>query len=215
MTTAMPVYSSLFQCLFDQPRAEIGFGYHYSVFRAIDARDVEQKPAPLPCVHDFAVIWDDDHDTRIIPVLEEMLMAGILPGVQFIGEHKGELTIILAARTYWLIDVEAFARRVKELCGKAAGDFWTVVVGMYDHAPGNLRFGHQCDFKEILGMSDEATHAYLYTIDTTWNLGTKQWIGADAPSPPLAPGTPPRPPSRYTLSGARRGSEWPSPPALE
>lgn len=182
MITAPPQYSSLFACRYDQPHR--GNLQGYSIFRAVDSRNVEQELASQPHVHDFAVLWDDDNDTRIIPVIEEMLMAGLLPGVQFIGEHKGTLTVILAARTYWKIDVEVFAGRLSQLAGDAAGDFWNVRVGSYDHSNGSLRTGHQCDFQEIIGHPDEFTHAYLYAIDTEWRLGTKKWISADESRPP-------------------------------
>ncbi|KRE90823.1 hypothetical protein ASG87_01420 [Frateuria sp. Soil773] len=198
-TSALQTYSSFFQCLFDQPdRPGDRFYGAFSVFRAIDSRDVEQRPTHLPHIHDFAVIWDDDHDTRIIAVIEEMLMAGLLPGVQFIGEHKGSLTVILAARTYWKIDVEAYTKRVEALTG-AVGDFWNVRLGMYDHGKGNLRIGHQCDFQEILGLDGEAEHAFLYTIDSMWNLGTKEWTCADVPEVPLPPGQFFAPRNRYKM----------------
>lgn len=83
--------------------------------------------------------------------------------------------------------------------GLAAGDYWNVLVGMYDNTPGNLRIGHQCDFQEIIGMGIEVTHAFLHAIDTTWNLGSKQWVSADAPRPPALPGTAFRAPSRYVM----------------
>ena len=162
-----------------------------------------QKPTPLPRIHDFAVIWDDDHDSRIIPVIEEMLMAGLLPGTQFIGEHKGTLTIILAARTYWEIDLEAFKTKVASLT-QAAGDFWDVRVGMLDHSPNSLRTGHQCDFQEIIGLAEEATHAYLLTIDGMWKLGTKEWRGVSTPTVPLPPGTFFSAPNRYVVASSHR-----------
>lgn len=187
MADAVRIYSSFFHCLYDQPEVPNACFGAYSVFRAIDSRNVEQQLTSLPHVHDFAVIWDDDHDTRIIPVIEEILMAGLLPGIQFIGEHKGTLTIILAARTYWKIDIDSYAKRIEALTA-AAGDFWAVHIGMYDHGKGNLRIGHQCDFQQIIGCGDEEEHAFLYTIDAMWNLGTKEWIGVDVPEPPPLPG---------------------------
>ncbi|RFF49769.1 hypothetical protein D0A35_12280 [Xanthomonas campestris] len=159
----------------------------YSVFRAIDSRDVEQRLTPLPRVHDFSVIWDEDHDTRIIAVIEEMLMAGLLPGVQFIGERKGSLNVVLAAKAFWSIDTNAYAQRVEALTD-AAGDCWSVNVGMYDNGKGNLRIGHQCDFKHLVPRSEEVTHAFLLTIDSQWQLGTKEWTSIDVPEPPLPPG---------------------------
>lgn len=187
MAQTTPAYSTFLQCLYDQSSPVVPHYGHYSIFRAIDSRDVTQKPTLLPRVHDFAVIWDDDHDRRIIPVIEEMLMAGLLPGVQFLGEHKGTLTIILAARTYWLIDLDSFTANVLDLT-KAVGDVWDIRVGMFDHSPNSLRTGQQCDFQGILGLAEDATHAYLLAIDGMWRLGSKEWRGIAAREGPLPPG---------------------------
>jgi hypothetical protein len=177
MSIATPVYSTLFHCLYDEQSPKSRRFPHYSVFRAVDSRDVSQKPTDSPRIHDFAVIWDDDHDTRIIPVLEEMLMAGLLPGVQFIGEHKGTLTIILAARTYYEIDLTVFTGKVEKLSA-AAHDCWQVEVGLFDRTEGNLKALHQCDFQSLIGGCD-ADIAYLFTIDAMWSLGTKEWRSVD------------------------------------
>lgn len=206
MSDVTPEYSTLFRCLYDEQRAGPNLHFHYSVFRAVDCRDIERKPTALPYVHDFAVIWDDDHDTRIIRVLEEMLMAGILPGVQFIGEHKGELTIILAARTYWLIDTESFADRLGKLSGLAAGDFWQPEIGMYDRS--GLQTWHQCDFKNLLGLPKEEEMAYLFSIDSRWTLGTKQWIGVDAPEGEKPVGRSVSGANRYIIRGRRSEPSW-------
>lgn len=187
MAKPLPIYSTLFQCLYDQDEPVVRHFGHYSIFRAVDSRDVSQTPMSLPRVHDFAVIWDEDHDKRIILVIEELLMAGLLPGIQFLGEHKGELTVILAAKTYFEIDVEKFRSRVANLT-RINGDVWNVRVGMFDNSIGSLRSAHQCEFEEILGLHDEKTHAYLLSIDSMWLLGTKTWQSADIPSPPLPPG---------------------------
>ncbi len=203
MADLIPQYSTLFQCRYDESRPGPNLHYHYSVFRAVDSRDVEQKPTEFPHVHDFVVLWDDDHDTRVIRVLEEMLMTGMLPGVQFIGEHKGDLTVILAARTYCQIDTKAYAVRLHNLTGLSAGDYWNIEIGMYDHSHGNLRLGHQCDFKNILGMGDEEEHAHLFVIDSRWKLGTKRWVAADVPDAPVPPGQLFALPNRYEMRGRR------------
>lgn len=203
MQTAAMQYSTLFHCLYDHPERS-GLGHMgFSVFRAIDCRDIDLNPTPLPYVHDFAVIWDEDHDTRIIPVIEEMLMAGILPGVQFIGEHKGTITIVLAAKTYWKINTDDFADRVRQLTAGAIGDFWDVDVGMYDHSEGNLRKGEQCQFYELTGHHWEQGHAFLYLLDATWRLGTKCWNAADAPVEPYEPSAWLDPTPRYEMPRRR------------
>jgi len=185
MTNVAPTYSTFFTCLHDEDREVASCLPAYSVFRAIDSRDVTRKPTDRPRVHDFVVIWDDDHDTRIIAVIEEMLMAGLLPGVQFISEHKGTLSIILASPTFWTNDLEVFKAQVSKLTA-AAGDYWNVEVGMIDTTPGNLKVLHQCDFLEILGSGDAET-AFFFLISAAWKLGTKVYPSIDIPPPPPPP----------------------------
>ena len=186
MAIAAHTYSTFFTCLHDEDRQVASCLPAYSVFRAIDSRDVTRKPTDRPRVHDFVVIWDDDHDTRIIAVIEEMLMAGLLPGVQFISEHKGTLSIILASPTYWVNDdLEEFKAQVSKLSA-AAGDFWIVEVGMIDATEGNMKNLHQCEFLEILGSSD-ADIAFFFLITKAWKLGTKVYPSIDIPPPPPPP----------------------------
>ncbi len=185
MAIATRTYSTFFTCLHDEDRQGASCLPAYSVFRAIDSRDVTRKPTERPRVHDFVVIWDDDHDTRIIAVIEEMLMAGILPGVQFISEHKGTLSVILASPTYWANDPEEFKVLVSKL-STAAGDFWVVEVGMIDTTEGNMKVLHQCEFLEILGSSD-ADIAFFFLIASAWQLGTKAYPSIDIPPPPPPP----------------------------
>lgn len=217
MSDVTPEYSSLFRCLYDEQRKGPNLPFHYSIFRALDCRDVQQAPTALPYVHDFAVIWDDDHDTRIIHVLEEMLMAGLLPGVQFIGEHKGELSVILAAPTYSAIDTDALADRLRTLSGLSAGDYWQPEIGSYDRS--GLHDLHQCDFKNLLGMRMEEEMAYLFSIDTLWKLGTKKWRAADAPASAKSDGKFFPEPTRYEIQGHRPETSfgvpsWNSPPGI-
>ena len=98
-----PVYSHLLSCIYDEPEpiGHIGRGAHYSVFRCAESRDVSWSPVSPAQVHDFAVIWDEDHDTRVIAVAEALYAEGVLAPVQFIGERKGNLTVILAAKFFY------------------------------------------------------------------------------------------------------------------
>lgn len=120
-----------------------------------------------------------------------------LPSVQFISEHKGTLSIVLAARTYYEIDVEAYKVKIAQLAA-ASGDCWTIQVGVFDHHPGNLAKLHQCEFLEILGYQD-ADIAFFFVVDATWNLGTKAWQSIDIPVEPLPPGKFWVEPSRYMI----------------
>ena len=64
----MKQYSPFFSTLHDEdgPVGHLGGGTHYSVLRAV-------LWEPEPAFHDFAVVWDEDHDLRVVWVLEQML----------------------------------------------------------------------------------------------------------------------------------------------
>ena len=93
-------YSDLFACIYDQsaPIGSFGRGAHYSVFRSVQWRDRDGDFMDSVRVHDFAVIWDEDHDRRVIAAVEALQMAGLMWPVLFVGERKGGLTLALDPR---------------------------------------------------------------------------------------------------------------------
>jgi len=194
-----PVYSTLFHCLYDQPEpiGSLGRGAHYSVFRVAERFDVELKPAVPPQIHDFAVIWDEDHDTRVIEAVECLYMHDLLAPVQFVGERKGTLSLILAARglSYMGLTWDQYKARAQEAINQMShGDWWPVEIGSFDRRPGNP---HQNDPGCIVQADVHRVEAYLLSIDTLWNLGTRPWqpgFGhpkADQSLPPMPPLFPP------------------------
>ncbi|CAM8069094.1 hypothetical protein ATHEMM101B_21425 [Atlantibacter hermannii] len=188
-------YSTLFSCLYDEhePIGNLGRGTHYSVFRSVEWLDVLQKPLKLPQIHDFSVIWDEDHDTRVIDVIEHIYMAGLLSPIQFIGERKGTLTVIVAANFFFGgVEAPEFERKIQTICNKAIqNDSWHVEVGMFDRAPGSP---HQTDTAGIINAEKHRVITYLRNIDSLWQLGTKSFsprIHFNNPSPlPTIPGKP-------------------------
>ena len=171
-----PAYSTLFSCLYDEstPIGMIGRRCHYSVFRSVEGLDVVRSPLSLPEIHDFAVIWDEDHDVRIINVIERIYMAGLLSPVQFIGEHKGCLTVIVAARFYFWNDEESTQSYIRELESivrtTVTEDFWSTEVGMFDRSPGSP---HQTDLKHLIASTEHRSNTYVRNIDSLWSLGTR------------------------------------------
>ena len=130
-----------------------------------------------PQVHDFAVIWDEDHDDRIIQVIEAIYMAGLLSPIQFIGERKGTLTIILAAKFYFTgtkADTEEYRKDLQSVVDAIlkGNDYWFVELGMFDRASGNP---HQNNPKGIIQDDESRVAPYLKTIDSLWSLGTKDF----------------------------------------
>lgn len=171
-----PVYSTLFSCLYDEPApiGNIGCGCHYSVFRSVEWLDVLRKPLALPEIHDFAVIWDEDHDQRVINVIERIYMRGLLSPIQFLGEHKGCLTVIVAAKFYFSgteKDTDAYIAELGNIVRSAIrDDFWSTDVGMFDRSPGNP---HQNDLRHLIAASEQRSTIYVQNIDSIWNLGTR------------------------------------------
>jgi hypothetical protein len=77
----MPKYSEFFQTLYDEqgPTIGLGRGTHYSVLRAVVFHDETGEPLPDARFTDFAIIWDEDHDTRVIDPIEDIYCRGLLP----------------------------------------------------------------------------------------------------------------------------------------
>ena len=151
----MRTYSTLFSTLYDQesPVGNLGRGTHYSVLRFAGVFGNTFQ------VHDFAVVWDEDHDTRVIPIAEQLHAAGLMWRVLAIGEREGGITVLVRHLEQAEIFVKV-ARRISE----------TGVDGD--------SFG--CDIEEFPGggrliVDDEASRVqnYLRGVDALWQLGTK------------------------------------------
>lgn len=176
-----PTLSHFLTCLHNEagPVGNIGRGAHYSVFRVAEWFDVERKRLSTAQTHDFAVIWDEDHDDRILALVEQIYMAGLLSPVQFIGERKGMLTVIVAAKFWGSLPSESafedYRGAIAELASNVGGDSWSVTLGIFDRAPTDARYPHQTDVAAIIQDSDYNTVTYLRSIDILWQLGTKPY----------------------------------------
>lgn len=207
--SAVRQYSTLFSCLYDEhePIGSLGRGTHYSIFRSVEWLDVTRRPLDVPQIHDFAVIWDEDHDVRVIEVIERIFMAGLLSPVQFIGERKGGLTAIVAAKFYFSgseNDTNAYHQAIQAIT-LSLDDAWPAQIGSFDRAPENP---HQNFYEAVINDSEHRVAVYLANIDSLWRLGTRPYAPtaplafpppppagpAEMPSAPLMPPAPPFPP---------------------
>lgn len=137
--------------------------------------DVMRAPLACPQIHDFAVIWDEDHDSRVIQAVEAIYMAGLLSPVQFIGERKGMLHVIVAAKFYWGgANMEQYREQIEEIAQRL-DDPWTVEIGSFDRSLGSP---HQCDTVGIVADSEDHVLTYFRSIDHLWCLGTKPYVQA-------------------------------------
>lgn len=194
MATTPPVYSTLFSCLYDEPEpyGNLGRGTHYSVFRSVEWLDVVRAPLALPQVHDFSVIWDEDHDERCVDLIEQIYLQGLLSPVQFIGERKGVLTVIVAAKFYFAHSEEYIAdylRKLNEISSDPNhGDSWPTELGFFDRQPGSP---HQTDLRGLIAAEPHRVQTYVRNIDSLWSLGTKPFVPRVYRDYPHAPPTPP------------------------
>lgn len=182
-------YSDYFTTIYDEnaPVGNLGRGTHYSVLRYASWYDVEAKRIDTPQTHDFAVIWDEDHDTRVIHALENIYKAGLLSPVQFIGERKAFLSIVVAAKFYFLgtdADTQRYINKLKEIASKVDYDTWIIEVGMFDKSLGSP---HQTEIPSMIACDREKEETYLRNIDNLWNLGTKPFIGIGGNAPFIPP----------------------------
>ena len=158
------VYSPIFETLHDEtgPVGRLGRGTHYSVLRAATWHDSHFHPLPKAELLDFAVIWDEDHDARVIKVVETLYFDGLLAPVRFIGERKGGLTVLVAVETAAAWDLPHYSERVEDAVGRSGlDDWWNVAV---DYVGGD---------SSIICAEPEKVAVYLQDIENLWSLGTK------------------------------------------
>jgi hypothetical protein len=160
----MRKYSDFFQTLHDEvgPVGDLGRGTHYSVLRAVSFQDADGGMINEAQYLDFAVIWDEDHDERIVEPIYKLYCSGFLwPFIMF-GERKGMMTAITPP---WLRkpSVEHLAGELRKVCnGMAHGDWWSAEVGALASPLG------------IINDDNAKVKLYLSSVNMLWNLGLKK-----------------------------------------
>ena len=170
------VYSPFLATLHDEtsPVGTLGRGTHYSILRAATWHDSCLDSLLKAELLDFAVIWDEDHDTRVMMVVETLYFDGLLAPIRFIGERKGGLTVLVAAETAKALDLPSYSERVEDAVKRSGlDDWWNVAVG-YVGAESS-----------IVSAESEKVTVYLQNIDNLWNLGAKPRPQPESPPHPV------------------------------
>lgn len=177
-------YSPLFHTLYDEtdPVGKLGRGTHYSVLSAVQWAD-NLRRMRHPGIQRFAVIWDEDHDIRIIQVIEAAYMRGIFAPVLYIGERKAFLTVVVNDEFFDIIqgDWANYSMAWNDICHETHGDFWNLKL---------VRVNEAVD--EMIADTNEKVATYLHNIHNLWNLGFNAYIQAPKNSqamlsPPCSP----------------------------
>ncbi|MFC0695954.1 hypothetical protein [Paraburkholderia humisilvae] len=113
---------------------------------------------------DFAIIWDEDHDDRVIDAIMVLYISGLLAPVRYIGERKGTLSVLLApdvVRNWAPETLTQYSDDINDIC-QCLEDPWLAKVDSAD--------GHD---HSIIHSSAENVATYLRNIDMLWELGVK------------------------------------------
>ncbi len=143
-----------------KPTGHLGRGTHYSIFRSLAWVDHCLQSLSQPVFHDLAVIWDEDHDERVLEVVHALYLRGILSPALFIGERKGSLTVMLADDCEDAIAARVSAE-VEDIC-QSLIDPWSSYV-----------FSVSQDEGRIINDAPERIAVYLQCIQMLWRLGLK------------------------------------------
>jgi len=157
------IYSPFFNTLYDetQPIGDLGRGTHYSIIEVAQWKDLDQSPCNTAHKQRIAVIWDEDHDQRIIKLLEKAYFEGTLSPVCIVGERKGHLTIL----TKPLFSLKSASNKnvydqLIKLGDFCEGDYWSTDV--------------ECVFNQndvsIINDKKDKVKAYLDNIALLWDL---------------------------------------------
>lgn len=173
-------YSPFFETLHDEraPVGSLGRGTHYSVVRTVlpvwscaDPSHVEEeilggaRRSALE-LFDLAIIWDEDHDERVWGVIDRLHVAGLLAPVRFIGERKGNITILLdPSFDYGEAGSDVYEQLVERVVESDAGDSWAL----------EIRQGIDGD-SGIINANSRSVEDYLRGIQACWKLGTTPWV---------------------------------------
>jgi len=113
----MKRYSTYFQTIHDQPsrREDSRRIEGFTVFRVVVWSDHELKRRDTPKNHTFAIVWDEDHDTRVIQVAEKFYLAGVLQCISMIYEHEGNIVVRLLDDIDETVEGPVFSELCKRL----------------------------------------------------------------------------------------------------
>lgn len=152
-----------------------GRGTHHSVMRAPIWHDKWLNPLPIGAMLDFAIIWDEDHDERVLEVIEGLYFAGLLAPVRFIGERKGTLSVLMDAGTVARWKPAALKKYREAVSNISNGqcDPWPALINSLASLASTPARAISLD-PCIIHDDRAKVVTYLQNVDMLWHLGIKQ-----------------------------------------
>lgn len=150
-------YSEYFTTIYDEPSpigdqgdGGIGRGGHYSICEY--SRGFHDEVC-----HRFCIIWDEDHDLRVIRFIEDLIVRDSLNApfsitdVAFIGERKGGVSVFTSTPPSDFGMVETYLIHIAQ----DQPDPWWANVN---------------DLCSLIHARESAVAAYLTTISNLWGI---------------------------------------------
>lgn len=149
----------LLESLYEE-KDQVGFtdGVHHSVLQFASWHNDARKVRKTARVQRVAIVWDPDHDERVLDVADAMYVRGLLAPVLLLSEMKGMLYVALRPNASRLLDLEDYRSEVSA-AATPDGDSWMVEVIPYESRSEALRL-----------MSGERGQCYIDGIDAVWQL---------------------------------------------
>jgi hypothetical protein len=166
-------YSHFFCTLYDEQSYTAGLnlprGLHHSILRAVVCLDSTLRYL----FHDFAVLWDEDHDERVIWVAEQLFMQRLLQHVIVLAEAKGHVSVV--PRVSLSTKIETHVMESLEQITKAVPNdsFTSELLTVIPRR-------HEKTSRSPL-IEDNRTVSYLQGVVGTWTLGTKPVVATADP----------------------------------
>jgi len=153
-------YLSYFNTIYNEPEpiGNLGRGTHYSILRAVVFQDESGGILERAVFHDFAIVWDEDHDTRILSVIEELYFMGLLGIVKIVGERKGCVTILYGENCSSSQLDRLKKVSIQDIVYEKVGDHWSTVISSWR------------DPKDIINDDKEKVRLYINNIMMLWGL---------------------------------------------
>jgi hypothetical protein len=172
----MKKYSDFFKTLHDEqsPTGYLGRGTHYSILRAVVFNDASGSYLPRAQFADFAVIWDEDHDERVIEPIEKIYRYGLLPHFLMFGERKGIFSAVLANQG-----------QEPDQASSLQAALHAITQDLEDSWPAQVVTSLDSDDLSIIDATVEKTSLYLKNLAMLWELGVKPPSITETPFDPI------------------------------
>jgi len=166
------IYSRLLYTEQEQPHNDKGEGA-YTIFSTQQLFGADCMPLEAMCIQKFAVLWEDQPDTRVIDLIEQSIVLTILSPVKLLHASEGMLVVVydsaLAGENYKL-----FQLVWEKITAGVMYDDWTLLLVKdtdagrgYDGGRIFRKFAREILDNNEIGITEFTPDMFLFKDDWT------------------------------------------------